>query len=90
MSIALCTLAGDYAHIVTRVSFKTFKAHRRLYYDPTSNRWLGKADNLTISSTSEMPADHDMPPSSFGENSMELDDSNDAPSHHYYIHDPGE
>ena len=51
--------------------FKTFKAHR-LYCDPVRDRWLGKANNLTASSASETPADHDMPPSSFGENSMEM------------------
>lgn len=77
-------------HCNRSVSFKTFKAHRRLYYDPARDRWVarGQADNLTASSARETPADHDMPPSSFGENSMELDDSNDAPNDHYYIHDP--
>ena len=76
-------------HCNQNVSFKTYKAHRRLYYDSASDRWLGKAaDGDSASSTTEMSADGDLPPTSFGENSMELDDSNVAPSHHYYD-DPG-
>lgn len=74
------------------VSFKTYKAHRRLYYDPASDRWLGKTADLTAaSSTSDVCTDLDQPPSSFGEN-MELDDSDEIPSNHYYQHDhdPGE
>ena len=75
-------------HCDQNVSLKTFKHHRRLYYDSISDRWLEKGDNLATS-TSEMPADHDTPPTSFGEKS---DDSShcDAPSHHYYLHNPGE
>ena len=78
-------------HCNQSVSFKTFKAHRRLYYDSAHDQWLGKADDSTrASSTIEMSVDCDLPPTSFGENSMELDDSNDTPSHHYYVQDLSE
>ena len=76
-------------HCNQSVSFKTFKAHRRRYYDPASDRWLGNAeDDFTVFSSTEKPADNDGPPISFGENSMDLDSNDAAPSHRYYIHDP--
>ena len=88
----VCTSRRLCRHCNQSVSFKTFKAHQRLYYDPASDRWLTRKATdaeLTASSSREMPADSDLPPTSFGENTVELDDSNDAPSDHYYVHDPG-
>ena len=64
MSIILCALTKDYAHIATSVSFKTFKAHRHRYYDPTSKQWLGNPqDDFTVSSSTKNPSDNDGPQS---------------------------
>ena len=71
-------------HCDKRVSFKTFKAHKRLYYDPARDHWFTSV-SVPESQCDEEPTTDEAPPSSFRHNSASFSASTDAaPSFSYY------
>ncbi len=67
-------------HCSKSVSFKTYKAHRRLFYDRSRGVWLSSEEEK------EENINEEAPPSSFGE-ACEQDNGSDmdcAPSQTYY------
>ena len=77
-------------HCSQSVSFKTFKAHKRLYYDSGRDHWLttGAGSSVHESQCDDEHTTDEAPPSSFGH--KRLSDSIDAaPSFSYCDMDDG-
>ena len=69
-------------HCSKSVSVKTYKAHRRLFYDFSEDRWL--LSNSSGAIETDVGTDDEAPPSSFGEICEGLDICTDsAPSINY-------
>lgn len=65
-------------HCLKSVSFKTYKAHRRLYYDSSKDEWFTDTSRLDLHED-----DHDQP-ISFGEIPGDMETDMDAAPSLYY------
>lgn len=67
------------------VSLKTYKAHKRLFYDIESAKWICTVNSCESSPSSSVDILNDeAPPTSFGSSNCPMDIEHDPPSNVYH------
>ena len=76
-------------HCDEYVSFKTYRAHKRLYYLPSSGQWISKASSSGTATDIAGSTVCEAAPTSFGESVTSQENEEGPPDTSYVMHGQG-